>query len=84
MKSDTSHLKYDMFPAADDFVIEIDNNTALETAELVNLKKIGGPMKLSGSNLCYVDRVDWDSRLGQEQVRESLVISDCRNTNNPF
>ena len=62
-----SNLKFDI-SAADDFVIEIDNNTALETAELVALKKIGGPMKLSGGNLCYVDRVDWSSRLDGSMV----------------
>ena len=68
MTRDTSHLTHDICPTADDFVVEIANNTALETAELVALKRIGGPMKLSGSNLCYVDRVDWSTRLGGSEV----------------
>lgn len=63
--------------ATDDYVIEIDNNTALETAELVALKKIGGPMKLSGSNLCYVDRVDWGSRLDGSVVTVDISESAC-------
>ena len=49
-------------------MIEIANNQALETAELVALKDVGGPMKLGGSNLCYVDMVDWPARLGGQQV----------------
>ena len=54
-------------------MIEIDNNTALETAELVALQKIGGPMKLSGSNLCYADRVDWGSRLDGSVVSRDKI-----------
>ncbi|KAL5253422.1 hypothetical protein ACHWQZ_G013266 [Mnemiopsis leidyi] len=79
VKGESTQRKRRRRRAADDFVIEIDNNTALETAELVNLKKIGGPMKLSGSNLCYVDRVDWGSRLGDQQVTVDISESSCEN-----
>ena len=57
-----------IFSATDGYAIEISNNKALETAELVSLKEVGGPVKLAGENLCYVDRVDWSAKLAGQQV----------------
>jgi len=59
------------------YVIEIDNNTALETAELVSLNDVGGPMILSGESLCYVDTVDWEERFSDIQVDIKVTSPDC-------
>ena len=50
------------------YAVDVSNNTALATAELIGLEEVDGRVKIAGDNLCYADTVNWDERIGSGQV----------------
>eukprot|EP00116_Pleurobrachia_bachei_P002230 sb/3462492/ len=59
------------------YAVDVSNNTALATAELIGLADVDGRVKIAGDNLCYADTVNWDERIGPGQVEVAAGGSDC-------
>ena len=50
------------------YALEINNNSALQTTELISLERVEGGVYLGGDSLCYADTVIWGEIVDQDNV----------------